>query len=316
MDDITHFVPIAEPNAVAKIILDDAQMVPVVINVRGQVHAVAPSDNSLLAVTGGPPIDFEHQLICFDGSRRFGEPLTHLCEEENKTLSASRVVTQTIGMKHRRAPLGRLIDDCERSRRVPLLAPRRSKRDNQQDDRQGMAKDKLARIAVVLLGWCTTCESATGPAVDSFSTAELLSRPITARLLHADQFNTQYVEVRFPAGSIESVDGLMVGPQDSVLVEIEARDSQYGMTISPGTLVFSAGNLPGATFTYAVYGDRGVADGSATYPNRETYSAALDVWEQASVDRWQRATNSSTPGSDEVSGSLLTGGIFIVAALR
>ncbi len=307
-----------------------------VVNVRGQVHLITPSDNSLLAVTRGPPIDFEHQLIGLDRSRCIRKPLTHLGKEKDETLSASRIITQPVGSEHGRAAFDRPIDDLESLRRVPILCARRSCGSNGKKDRQYVSRYRSMWAAVMCLAWATACESVTDPRIVTLATAELLilgaqatapsvatlsvyvvnSRPITVRLLHADQFNTQYVEVRFPTGSVESVNGLIVGPQDSVLVDIDARDSQYGMTISSGTLVFSAGNLPRATFTYAVYGDRSVADGSTTYASRDSYSAALDIWEQVSVDQWQQATNSSTPGSDEVSGSLTAGGLFVVAAPR
>jgi len=158
-------------------------------------------------------------------------------------------------------------------------------------------------------------QSGAGPlAEESFYVVN--SRLVTHRLLHADQFSTQYVEIRFPAGSIESLSGTAVGAQDSVLVTVGPRSGEYGITVSPATVVFSAGNLPRATFTYAVYGDRSVADGSATYATRDAYSAALDVWEQVTANQWQRTANSSTPGADEVSGSLSAGGVHIVAAPR
>lgn len=140
---------------------------------------------------------------------------------------------------------------------------------------------------------------------------------VTIRALrHGDTFNTLYVELRFPAGSLVSVDGTPIASGDSVLVSIAPRSGGYGFRLSPTGLAFAAGNAPTATFSYARYGDLSVADAEPAFPDRATYAAALDVWEEVALRRWRVATASAGSGVSEVSAAVEGGGEYVLAARR
>lgn len=140
---------------------------------------------------------------------------------------------------------------------------------------------------------------------------------VTVRALrHGDTFNTLYVELRFPAGSLLSVDGTPVAPTDSILVSVDPRPGGYGFQLTPAGLAFATGNAPTATFSYARYGDLSVADGVPTFADRGTYADALDVWEEVSLRRWRVASASTESGVSEVSARIDAGGAFVLAARR
>lgn len=180
------------------------------------------------------------------------------------------------------------------------------------------------------------CDDLIDPTSQSLTTAELLilplqasapapsqttfyvvnSRRVTRTILHPDNFNTLFVRLEFPAGSLESLRGAAVGAADSVLVAVQPRTGQYGVTISPDGLAFSSANRPQITFSFAVYADRSVADGSPTYPDRDAYSDALDVWQEVALDLWTVARGSGSTGFDEVQATMEESGRFVLAAPR
>lgn len=142
------------------------------------------------------------------------------------------------------------------------------------------------------------------------------ARPTVRRLVHNDGFNTLYVEVAFPSGALASLSGTPLGAADSAQVTLSPRSGQYGVTLSPAALTFVSGREPEATFSYAVYGDASVADGSATYAMRLDYLRALRLWHEISPGLWQRVSGSGAGGTDEVRGLLREHGTFVVAAPR
>ncbi len=170
----------------------------------------------------------------------------------------------------------------------------------------------------------------------SLSTAELLilglqaaGQPVTpgtafvkngtetfVRAIHDDQFRTLYLEVRFPPGSLASLDGLTLGLTDSVRLVLEPELDVYGATVSPAGLTFTAGALPSATFAFASYGDLSVADGSSRYATRSAYANALALWHERTPGRWERVSGSGFTGNDAVSGLLPRPGTYVVAAPR
>jgi hypothetical protein len=141
------------------------------------------------------------------------------------------------------------------------------------------------------------------------------SRLTVLRLHHDDAFNQLYAEVRFPQGALTSVDGQVVAADDSVFVTLQAHASGYGLTVSPTSLAFTAGSRPSVTFSYGRYGDLSVADGTA-YPSRDAYADALDVWQEAGLDRWSVAIGSGPAGLDAVTAFLADGSELVVAAPR
>lgn len=130
-------------------------------------------------------------------------------------------------------------------------------------------------------------------------------------LTHSDNFLTPYAEVRFPSGSL---DGVPAG--DSVLVTVQPRAGSYGVTVSAPGADFSAATPPTVRFSYGRYGDFAVIEGSASYDDATAYAAALDVWEEATLDRWAVAAGSGAAGTDAVTGRLDGPGTVLVAAPR
>lgn len=137
-------------------------------------------------------------------------------------------------------------------------------------------------------------------------------RSTVRTLRHPDQFNTLYLELRFPAGALAALNGQPLAPDDSVEVTVQPLVGGYGFTLSPSGLSFS-GNLPTALFSFGRYADP--TAGTAAFPDRETYLTALDIWRELSVDRWAIAGGSGPAGIDEVRATLDAPGRFRLAAV-
>ena len=135
-------------------------------------------------------------------------------------------------------------------------------------------------------------------------------------LQHADDFNTLFAEVRFPSGSLRALNGTPLTSSDSVLVTVQPMAGRYGVTLSPSGLEFSGTAAPTVRFAYGRYGDFTVADGSPTYADPTDYAAALDVWREATLSRWQVAAASGPTGTDAIGASVGAPGGFLVAAPR
>lgn len=136
------------------------------------------------------------------------------------------------------------------------------------------------------------------------------------QLTHPDDFNTPYLELSVPPGTLASLDGVPLAVGDSVLVAVQPWPGAYGLTLSPAGLAFTLDATPTVTFFYGVYGDLGVADGSPHYATRADYAAALGLWYEVTPGRW-RATRSSGPaGADAVGGPIDNPGTYVLAALR
>lgn len=142
------------------------------------------------------------------------------------------------------------------------------------------------------------------------------ARRTTRRLVHPDGFNTLYVELDFPSGSLASVGGTALGPNDSVQVRVDPRPGEYGLTLSPSGLAFVAGREPTALFGFATYADASVADPSTRYASRLAYLDALTLWEEVSPGLWRRVAGSGTAGTDAVRGRVSAAGRVVVAAPR
>ena len=94
MGHVAHFVTLAEPDRAPKVVLDDAEVVAMVVDVGGQLGAIAPADDALLAQLRRLPVHFQLQLIRFHEPGRLGEPFAELSEEEEKPVSLGFVVSQ------------------------------------------------------------------------------------------------------------------------------------------------------------------------------------------------------------------------------
>ena len=107
-----------------------------------------------------------------------------------------------------------------------------------------------------------------------------------------------------------------LGSGDSVLVTVQARPGQYGITISPRGLSLSAGSLPTVVFSFGRYGNFTVAGSSTRYASAQEYATALDVWREVTADGWSMATGSRTAGTDAVEAQIEAPGDYAVAAPR
>ncbi|OLB15566.1 MAG: hypothetical protein AUH12_08220 [Gemmatimonadetes bacterium 13_2_20CM_69_8] len=94
MRHVARFVPLAQANGGAEIVLHDAEMVAVVADVGGKLGTVAPADDALLAARRGLPVHFQLQLVGLDEARGVGEPLPELAEEEQETMGLGLIVAQ------------------------------------------------------------------------------------------------------------------------------------------------------------------------------------------------------------------------------
>ena len=203
---------------------------------------------------------------------------------------------------------------------------------------QSAARRAIRRTAPISL-WTAAllgCSDVLGPDTEALTTAELLilalraatppppsasfyvvnSRTSVLPLGHDDGFSTRYLEVRFPPGCLEFLDGQALGDSDSVLVTIRPRSGAYGFTISPEGLTLTATCGATAAMFFGKFGDFTVADGSSTYLDRAAYAAALDLWTEIRPERWRVAAGSAVAGGDAVEGAVDQPGAFVLAAPR
>src|SRR5439155_10402466 len=61
--NVANFVAFAEANDVWKVVLNDAEVIAMVGDVRRQQQCITSADNALLAEIGRTPVDFQRQLI-------------------------------------------------------------------------------------------------------------------------------------------------------------------------------------------------------------------------------------------------------------
>jgi hypothetical protein len=246
---------------------------------------------------------------------------------------------------HARPPRDAALDERDRRRRVPLLGPDRPANGTDDDAAKGRRDYSthagaisrgLGRAATcAALAYLAACEDLQIPGTDvpgsdlivlpqQTGTPEVPaatffavnSRTVSRSLRHTDNVATLFADLRFPAGSLASLDGATLGPNDSVRVTVTADPDTYGISVSPDGLVFTAGARPMLTLSYARYGDLQAGLASSRYPDVVSYAAALDMWREVGFDRWSVAAGSTNTGQDAVSASLSDGGRYIVAAPR
>ena len=105
MRHVPDLVALADPDDVAEIVGDDAEVVAVVVDVGGQERAVAPAQDDLLAPVRGAPIHFHPQLVGLDQPGRLGQSLAHLRQEEHESVRPGPVARERgVGLRRWRAP--------------------------------------------------------------------------------------------------------------------------------------------------------------------------------------------------------------------
>jgi hypothetical protein len=175
-----------------------------------------------------------------------------------------------------------------------------------------LPSDDLATLADLLV----LSQRTNAPAPASRSFWVLNSSSSVERFNHPDNFNTLYLELALPALSLASLNGVPLTDDDSVYVTVSPRPGSFGFTLAPSGIVFSSGASPTATFSFSVYGDAAGGSTSALYPTSADFVAALDIWREVSVDRWQVAPGSRSPGIDTFMATVESSGQFVLAARR
>ena len=69
MGHVAHLVALADPDHVAEVVGDDAQVIAMVVDVGREERAVAPAEDDLLAPVRGLPIHFHVELVGLDQAR-------------------------------------------------------------------------------------------------------------------------------------------------------------------------------------------------------------------------------------------------------
>ena len=153
------------------------------------------------------------------------------------------------------------------------------------------------------------------PAVTSAAFWVHNNRLVSQVLRHQDAGLNAYLQVDFPEGCLSRLNGSPLSLDDSVLVTIEARPGEYGLTLSPSGLEFTL-ETPTVTFFYGRYADLSVIAGEPAFPDEAAYLAALEIWEEVTVGQWRVARSSGSAGVDAIAGAVDAPGELLVAARR
>ena len=140
MRHVAHLVALAEPDDAREIVLDDAEVVLVIRDVRGQRERVAPPDDALLAEVGRAPVHFQRELIGANDLGRIGKVLADLREEGEIAVRGRVIVAQRRVGQLLRAPLGRALHELARAVVVPCLRAHRRRNRAEHARRQHAAR--------------------------------------------------------------------------------------------------------------------------------------------------------------------------------
>ena len=121
MRNVLDFVSFTNPDDVSEVVLDDAEVVAVVVDVGWKEQRVAPTHDPLLAQVGSTPIDFQTQLVRFYDLWRLGESFSKLREEGYVPMCSRLVVDESSISELIRPALGSALDERTRAWIVPRL---------------------------------------------------------------------------------------------------------------------------------------------------------------------------------------------------
>lgn len=152
--------------------------------------------------------------------------------------------------------------------------------------------------------------TAPAPAAATFTVPN--DRATVQTIRHPDPFNTLYLELRFPAGALQALNGAPLGAGDSVEVTVQPLAGGYGFTLSPSGLTFT-GSAPTALLSFGRYAD--ASAGAAAFGDTDAYLAALELWTEVGLGRWAVARGSGPAGVDEVRASMDAPGSYLLAAV-
>src|SRR5689334_11382878 len=130
MWDVTYFVAFANADDVAEIVLDDAEVIAVVVDVGRQQQSVATPHDALLAQIGRAPVDFQAQLVSLYDLRWLRKPLAKLRQESDVSVRRRLVVDERGVGNLTRPPLGGAGNERERARIVPRLLSGKRRREH------------------------------------------------------------------------------------------------------------------------------------------------------------------------------------------
>src|SRR5665213_2135658 len=125
MRHVAYFITFAQADDVRKVVLDDAEVILVVRDVRWERESVAAADDALLAEVGRQPVHFQRELVGANDLGRIGESLTDLREEGEVAVRGGAVVAQRGIRQLLRAPFRCALDELSRTRIVPRLRSHR-----------------------------------------------------------------------------------------------------------------------------------------------------------------------------------------------
>jgi hypothetical protein len=125
MGNIANFISFTDPDDIAEIVGDDAQVITMVTDVGRKKGAIAPTQYYLLAAIGCLPIHFHVELVGFDQSRSFTEPLSNLSQEEDEPMSPGAIAGETRVRLYSESPTHRTAHQGKCLGRVPGLRGQR-----------------------------------------------------------------------------------------------------------------------------------------------------------------------------------------------
>src|SRR6266851_1126678 len=129
---VAHLIALAQSHRAPEVVLHDAEVIAVVVDIGGELGTIAPADDALLAEPGRLPVHFQLQLVRLDEPRRLGEPFAELPQEEEKPVSLGLVVAQRRVDRSLRAAL----DGAPRQRQGGIAVPDLSGRTGCENEQQ------------------------------------------------------------------------------------------------------------------------------------------------------------------------------------
>ena len=139
VDGVPHLVALADPDQVAEVVGDDAEVVAVILDVGREKRAVAPAEDDLLAAVGCLPIHFHVQLVGLHQPGRLGESLADLGQEEDEPVGPGSIAAQRrIGFDGG-SLIHRPADQRQCFGRIPALCRQRRSAGGEQQQSDGPA---------------------------------------------------------------------------------------------------------------------------------------------------------------------------------
>src|SRR5438445_8010370 len=132
MRNVLNLVAFANPDDVSEVVLDDAEVIAMIVDVGGKEKRIATAHDALLAQIGRPPVDFQTQLVRLHDLWRLRKPLSKLCEERHVAMRRSFVVDERGVGQLIRPALGGALDESQGALIVPRLLSAQLVRDSDQ----------------------------------------------------------------------------------------------------------------------------------------------------------------------------------------